>query len=291
MHLAGFHSEAVADWRERDALASDRPGTGLLDVVGTAAGSAVSRAYATSPVRFLTPRNHGRAAWIYTASYGGGLVGGDAVRLRISVGPSARAFVSSQSSTKVYRSSRPTTVEVTARVAAGAHLVLWPDPVVCYAGSTYSQQQRFDVEPGGTLVAVDWMTSGRHGSGERWRFDRYETETSLRVEGRLVLFDSISLSGDEGDLAGRMGRFDVVGAAIVFGAAVGRDAATIAGAVAAQPVTRRADVLVSAAPLSAGAGCIVRVAGRSVESVTAILRQHLSFVPSLLGDDPWTRKW
>ena len=291
MHLAGFHSEAVADWRERDALASDRPGTALLDVVRTAAGSAVARAYATSPLRLLTPRNHGRAAWIYTASYGGGLVGGDAVRLRISVGPSARAFVSTQSSTKVYRSARPTTVEVTAHVSTGAHLVLWPDPVVCYAGSTYRQQQRFDVEPGGTLVAVDWMTSGRHGSGERWRFDRYETETSLRVEGRLVLFDSISLSRDEGDLAGRMGRFDVLCAAIVVGAAVGREAAAIADAVAAQPVTRRADVLVSAAPLSAGAGCIVRVAGRSVESVTAILRQHLSFVPSLLGDDPWTRKW
>jgi len=33
------------------------------------------------------------------------------------------------------------------------------------------------------------------------------------------------------------------------------------------------------------------VAGRSVEQVGCRLRQMLGFVPALLGDDPWSRKW
>src|SRR5687768_3060300 len=37
----------------------------------------VRTALAHSPLRLLTPRNHGHAAWVYTSSLGGGLVDGD----------------------------------------------------------------------------------------------------------------------------------------------------------------------------------------------------------------------
>src|SRR5207245_10808543 len=46
---------------------------------GTA--TALRRAYAESPLRLLTPRNHGNAAWVYTSTLGGGLLDGDGVRL------------------------------------------------------------------------------------------------------------------------------------------------------------------------------------------------------------------
>ena len=67
--------------------------------------TAVETAYAESPLRFLTPRNHGTAAWAYTSTLGGGLVDGDRLELDIAVGPGARAFVSSQGPTRVFRSS------------------------------------------------------------------------------------------------------------------------------------------------------------------------------------------
>ena len=35
------------------------------------------------------PDNHGHAAWVYTSSYGGGIVGGDALHLDIEVGAEA----------------------------------------------------------------------------------------------------------------------------------------------------------------------------------------------------------
>jgi len=258
----------------------------------------VSRAYATSPLRLLTPRAHRPSAWIYTSSYGGGLVGGDALRLSIDVGRGARAFVSSQSSSKIYRSERASSLTVDARVGAGAHLVMWPDPVVCFAKSAYRQHQRFDVDGDGVLVLVDWMTSGRRASGERWQFSRYESGTIVRLAGRLVVRDSVALWAADGELARRMGRFDVLCTVAVLGGALREHIDTILAAAAAVSLQRRSDLLIAAAPIRdpanrelAPAGCLLRIAGPSVERVAAVLHSHLSFVPCLLGDDPWARKW
>ena len=87
-----------------------------------------------------------------------------------------------------------------------------------------------------------------------------------------------------------MGRFDVLCSATIVGPQF-RDAIDrILASMAERPLERRAAVLAAAAPL-ADTGCIVRFAGASVEQIAHVLREHLSFVPSLLGDDPWARKW
>src|SRR2546430_514431 len=76
-------------------------------------------AFATSPLRILTPRNHGRAAWAYTSTLGGGLVDGDSVRLRLDVGPGAAAVLASQGQNRVYRSRRGCHSELTAQIGEG----------------------------------------------------------------------------------------------------------------------------------------------------------------------------
>jgi urease accessory protein len=238
----------------------------------------------------LTPRSHGHAAWVYTSSYGGGLLGGDVTQLSVRVGPRAAAFLSSQASTKVYRSDRIATLELSAHVAADALLVVWPDPVVCFAGSSYRQAQQFEVDGSGTLVAVDWMTSGRRAAGERWRFDRYETRTRVQLGGRLVLADGVLLSAGEGALESRMGRFDVLANVAMVGRSLDARFVDLLARSAGRAIDRRADLLLSAAPLGEH-GCILRVAGRSVQDVGGALADHLSFVTDLLGDDPWARKW
>lgn len=253
----------------------------------------VARAYAASPLCLRTPLNHGHAAWIYTGSLGGGLVGGDAIHLRVGVAAGASAFVSTQASTKVYRSAAGTSVTLEGAVAAGAQLIVWPDPVVCFADSSYVQRQAFALERGASLIVVDGMTSGRRGSGERWRFDKYAARLTVRYDGRLVLADAVALSADEGGLSSRMGRFDVLcTVAVVCGADHPLHAETermLAG-LRSEPLARRADLLMGGAPL-AGGGCVVRLAGRSAEDVGRAVRSLLSFVPRLLGDDPWARKW
>jgi len=269
---------------------SSQPGTGVLDVARVGPRSVVRTAYATSPLRWLTPRNHGDAAWVYASSHGGGLVGGDALQVRIGVGAGASAFVSSQASTKVYRSHQRSSTELEAIVGPEGHLVLWPDAIVCYAGSTFRQTQRVELAAGASLLLVDTVSSGRRASGERWRFAEYENRLTVRCGDRLVLLDSTRLSSAEGDLAARMGRFDVLCTAALIGPRFEDRVRAIAEMIAARPIERRADLLISAAPLG-DAGCLLRVGGRTIEQVSAVIRGYLSFLPGLLGDDPWARKW
>jgi urease accessory protein len=250
----------------------------------------VSRALATSPLRLLTPANHGHAAWIYTSTYGGGLVDGDAISLRATVGQGATAFLSTQASTKVYRSPRGTDVEMRAQVERHGLLVVVPDPVVCFAGSRYRQVQRVDLAEGAGLVLVDWLSSGRRASGERWAFEDYVSRMVVRHGGRLALHDATTLRASDGDLATRIGRFDVLALVVIAGSAIRAETSALVTRASQQPIVRRSDELVSVTALGE-VGCVARVAGRSVEQVGRRLRQLLGFVPALLGDDPWSRKW
>ena len=268
------------------------PGSGFgeLTVIRGPRRSVVSRALATSPLRLLTPANHGHAAWVYTSTYGGGLVDGDAISLQVSVEPGAAAFLSTQASTKVYRSPRGSEADMRVDVGRDGLLVLVPDPVVCFASSVYRQTQRANVAEGAGLVLVDWVSSGRRASGERWMFDEYVSRTVVRYGGRLVLHDATALRSADGDLAVRMGRFDVLALVAIVGEAMRSESLALIAQVAEAPIVRRADELIAAAPLGE-IGCVLRVAGRSVEHVGRRLRQLLGFVPGLLGDDPWSRKW
>jgi urease accessory protein len=56
-----------------------------------------------------------------------------------------------------------------------------------------------------------------------------------------------------------------------------------------RPLTGRSNLIVGASRIGVG-GCVLRMAGTSVEDVWHEVRRHLTFVPRLLGDDPWTRK-
>jgi UDP-N-acetylglucosamine acyltransferase len=70
-------------------------------VLGEDGRSRVSRAYATSPLRLLTPINHGTAAWLYMSSYGGGLVDGDRVSLEVTLGRARTGLAKAQGTARV----------------------------------------------------------------------------------------------------------------------------------------------------------------------------------------------
>ncbi len=256
-------------------LPAPTAGRGELVVIRTRDGrSAAERAYATSPLRLLTPRNHGHAAWIYTSSLGGGLVDGDHLSLDVHVGTGASAFVSTQSATKVFRGASGAGTELHARIGSGGLLVCAPDPVVCFADSRYRQVQHLDLAAGSGLVLVDWLSLAAPGpSAGETRPARLAGVARRRWRPRAATRT-----------------VDVLGIALVVGVPVQSHAEAIVTRVAQTPVSVRADLLLAAAPLTGG-GCLLRFAGTSVERAGWTLRDYLGFVPALLGDDPWARKW
>jgi urease accessory protein len=280
----------LADTAAHARPAAASPGRGEIVVSRAGRRSVVRKAYATSPLKLLTPANHGHAAWIYTSSYGGGLVDGDRIAVDVEVGAGAAAFVSTQASTKIYRSPGGTRARLRARVEPHGLLVLAPDPVVCFAASRYAQEQSIDLAAGAGLVLIDALSSGRRAAGERWAFAEYRGQIDVRYGSRLLVHDVLALRAGDGDLAARLGRFDVLAVAVLAGPALCAQAAAIVATVGAAPVERRAEQLVTATALG-DVGCVLRLAGRSVEDVSRTMRRLLSFVPEMLGDDPWRRKW
>ena len=254
------------------------------------ANTVLERSFATSPLKLFTTRGVGTTCWVYAATYGGGIVGGDAIRLQVDAAQGARAVIATQASTKVYRALRPASQDVTASVEADALLVVLPDPVVCFAGADFSQEQRYDLHEGGSLVVVDWITSGRHAAGERWAFHHYSSRIDIRRGGRRILYDTLWLDECDGPIGERLGGFDVCLTAVVTGPLVAEASASMVHAASAYGVERGADLVAAAWRLPDG-GALLRMNGASVEQVGAALRRQLSFLGGLLGDDPFSRKW
>ena len=82
---AASHAPAVRS-PARAILNSRTSATSQFGVRGV---TVLTRASATSPLKLLNPRNAGASAWVYAATYGGGLVGGDSLSMRVEVGPRA----------------------------------------------------------------------------------------------------------------------------------------------------------------------------------------------------------
>jgi urease accessory protein len=250
----------------------------------------LTRAFATSPAKLIETKGRGRTCWVYAATLGGGLVGGDEIRVCADVTTGARALLTTQASTKVYRSLRPSRQSLQASVEADALLAVVPDPVVCFASADFTQTQRYELHADASLVMVDWITSGRHAAGERWAFSRYESRFDIRRGSQRIFFDALVLEPNIDSVAARMGRFDVLVTAVITGPLVAAAAMDIVARVSQTPIPGGPDLVMSAARLRDG-GALLRMAGAGVEQMGHALRAHLAFLSPLTGDDLWSRKW
>ena len=265
-------------------------GTAHLKFVRHGPDTVLARSFATSPVKVFATKAGRTACWAYTATLGGGLVGGDEIRMTAEVEADARALLTTQASTKIYRSTRGATQSLFAMVRARGLLAVLPDPIVCFSSAAFTQTQTYELSADASLVVVDWMTSGRHASGERWAFSRYESRIAIERDGRPVFYDAVLLESDLDSVGDRMGRFDVFLTAVLSGPLVAQGAEEIVQSIARTPVRGQADMIQAASKTSDG-GILLRIAGTSVEEVGRTVRDSFAFLSSLLGDDPWSRKW
>ena len=148
------------------------------------------------PLKLLNPRAPaGSACHVVQASYGGGLLAGDCLRLRVQVEAEARLLLSTQANTRIFRSDdgRRAEQHLVGEADAGALAAVLPDPLVPQAASRYRQTQRWDLAPTATLLLADWWQAGRTEAGERFAFTEFATELRMSVAGRPVLLDRFAL--------------------------------------------------------------------------------------------------
>ena len=86
-----------------------------------------------------------------------------------------------------------------------------------------------------------------------------------------------------------MGRFNCLATVLLIGPQLIEPVQQILNSLEQEPVTPRSSLVLSGSPVKGG--ILVRIAGEHMEVVSETVRQHLAFVPDMLGDNPWARKW
>jgi urease accessory protein len=264
------------------------PGRGVLAFRRAGGKTVLAEAFATSPLRLLTPRNHGDWAWVYLANLGGGLVDGDRIDLRIDAEPETSAFVGTQASTKVYRSPNGCSQRLELRAAEGVAMAIVPDPVVCFAGARYKQLIDVSLAPSASFVLFDAYTCGRAARGERWQFAHFESRITIARGGRTILVDATNLDPVHGSIGERMGWFDVMMFLVAIGPRFGRVREAM---LAALEAPMAGDPVVVASSAIGADAAVMRVAGNSFESASRAFHRSFAALAATLGDDPFARKW
>ncbi|KAM7259970.1 hypothetical protein ACFE04_015711 [Oxalis oulophora] len=293
--------------------------TGKLVVEKVGGKSTVTRCFSKYPLKFIIPTKVAPSTidvvWIYSLTYGGGIVSGDCISCEFIVGDGSTAVLTTQASTKVYKSiaSKCSHQIFEAKVGSDALLVVIPDPVTCFSTARYCQKQVFRVLSNSSLVIVDWITSGRHESGERWDFNLYKSTNNIFLEGNQPLFlDTILLEGGNGaNLAERMSNYQVFAMVILLGAKTEHIQKQVQENVkrlmseqlyvpsthlyrGGRGNTNRSSAkpcLVASCSVFGpkGIGLVVRIAATTTESVYKFLQQQLAGLEPLLGVSPYYR--
>jgi len=270
-----------------------RAGSGRIRVAHVAGRSRVICNLATNPLKLWVPRRPGPASWIYATTFGGGLVAGDRIGIDLELDPDTTTVLTTQASTKVYRSlrDRGCTQQLQARVGDRATLVVAPDPLVCFRGAVYQQHNRVHLADDASLVHIDWLTSGRSARGERWQFQRLATRLEVIRGGKMILLDSLELVPRDVALENplRMGQHHCLATVVVFGEGLGEGIESIRLGVADQADDPNDGCLESVSPRDEG--LILRLVGPNTQAVGRRLRQRLAFLANHLQETPWERKW
>ncbi|XP_052141678.1 urease accessory protein D [Oryza glaberrima] len=298
------------------APAAAAAATGAVRVEKVRGRSAVTRCFAKYPLKLIAPSKAGRAssgaAWLYAITYGGGIVSGDIISCTVAVGDGCAAAMTTQASTKVYKAvdSKCSEQVLEARVGEDALFALIPDPVTCFSMARYHQKQVFHVFPNSNLVVVDWFTSGRYESGEKWNFSFYKSINHILLEDQPLFIDSVLLEQSSNfSIADRMQEYNVVAMVILLGPklkhiqdqmqdevkkmmSVQLRPPTSAGgrySTRSQPLhPQRPPIIASCSPFGRmGTGMVARITAVSTESVYSFLRHHLAALEPFLGACPY----
>jgi len=167
---------------------------------------------------------------VFLLTYGGGLVAGDSIDLRVVLAPDARLILLTQGSTKIFKSPSHelvTTQTTLVDIGHDAALCYLPDPVQPFGESAFEQKQMYNVV--GTkanLCVCDWVSEGRTARGETWSFRTYTSRNEVwlvdaQKKRKLLLRDNMILNDASGagaqTVASRMKDLGVYGTLILCG--------------------------------------------------------------------------
>jgi urease accessory protein len=125
---------------------------------------------------------------------GGGMTGGDAFDIDVSVGENARLVVTSTAAEKIYRSlGPPVTVNIRLDIAAGAALTWLPQETILFDRAVLHRQIEVDLADGAHLLLIEPIVFGRTGMGETVQNGTLSDRWRVRRNGKLIYAEGTRL--------------------------------------------------------------------------------------------------
>jgi urease accessory protein len=125
-----------------------------------------------------------------------GILAGDRLESTIAVEPGASLLVTTPSASRIFKmKTGAAACRQQFTVAAGAWLEVMPEPLVPHRGCSYRQTTEIAVAAGGELFFTDLLFPGRIAHGEAWEWQSLCLETSVRLDGELILRERFEQTG------------------------------------------------------------------------------------------------
>lgn len=139
----------------------------------------------------------------YLIQIGGGYVEGEKFLNNIELKENARAIVTTQASTKVYKcENKLETYQMTnIHLEKNSILEFITDPVILYKDAKYKQENNIYMDETSTFIYTDGITSGWSPDGQDFKYDRAKLKTNVYYNGELVLLDNLVMEPSNYDIS------------------------------------------------------------------------------------------
>ena len=145
----------------------------------------------------------------YLLQLGGGYIEGEKYKNRFKLNDEARAIITTQASTKVYKCLNKIATEQETEIILGKNSVLEyiTDSVILYKDAIYKQVNNIYLDESSTLIYSDGITAGWSPEGDKFTYNSVQLKSNIYVNNKLVLLDNLIVKPDENDVT-KLGFFE-----------------------------------------------------------------------------------
>lgn len=145
----------------------------------------------------------------YLLQLGGGYVEGEKYKNIFNLKDEARAIITTQASSKVYKCINKIKTEQETEINLGINSVLEyiTDSVILYKDAAYKQVNNIYLDKSSTLIYSDGITAGWSPEGDKFSYSSVQLKSNVYVNNKLVLLDNLLVNPRENDVT-RLGFFE-----------------------------------------------------------------------------------
>lgn len=134
---------------------------------------------------------------------GGGYVEGEIYKNSITVKEGAKAIITTQAPTKVYKCEKhkePSQQQSKIKMEKNSVLEYISDNVILYKNAVYNQDTEIYMNKDSTLIYTDGITSGWSPDGMKFQYEYVRMKNKIYIDNKLILLDNLQLSPREYDV-------------------------------------------------------------------------------------------